>query len=158
MAEVVPGVSEVTAEVTWGSVVLCGLTPAGEQVVLKASERSDVRAEADVLDKCSGAGLPVPAVLGRGEGEVWPGGRWLLMRRCPGTPMSELLGCPEVVGEVLGQVGNFYRELHILHVEGAGALLPGLLTTHQEWSDWLQSHDLRVRRAVGPRAIGGADR
>lgn len=144
IGEVVAGergpVAEVTLLHTWGPTVVAAVRPAeGAEVVVKASARQDIHAEARACRLAREAGLAAPRVLARGEHDGLPGRRWYLMTRLPGTRWSQLRLDPDRQALVLDQLADNLARLHAVRRSGFGPVTEHGHGAVDSWEDWLRT-------------------
>lgn len=123
----------------WGpTVVVAVRLDDGTEVVLKASARQDVAAEAAACRLAADIGVLAPGVLAQGVDDRLPGGDWYLMERLAGVAWKQLPTDADRDAIVLDDLAEQFARLHRPRLPGFGPLDDGRGRA-ASWSRWL--HD-----------------
>ncbi|SDS10669.1 phosphotransferase family protein [Microlunatus soli] len=119
---------------TWGSSIVVEI---GE-LLIKASGDRSTTAEALVAGRARAAGVPAPDVIDSGVDARLPGGRWMIMKRMPGTSWDAGSADDDQITSVIDQVGNLLIKLRAVRLPGWGWIDDTGHGTSDSWSQWLR--------------------
>ncbi|MET9020024.1 phosphotransferase [Actinopolymorpha sp. NPDC004070] len=126
------------ALLTWGpTVVVEARVDDGLTVFVKAGANQNVHTEAAVMERVRAAGVPAVDVLGVGNDDRLPGGRWMITRAATGQTLQDVGRTAPTITRTLDELADYYTLLHQVALPGFGAVADG---AHDgvllSWSQW----------------------
>lgn len=132
---------------TWGASIVVGI----DDLLIKANGDRSTIAEALVADRVRAAGVPAPDVIDSGADDRLPGGRWLIMRKMPGTSWDASSADDDQIASVIGQVADLLIKLRMVTLPGWGWIDDTGHGTSDSWKQWLQRQVDDSATALGDR-------
>ncbi|WP_238342356.1 phosphotransferase family protein [Actinopolymorpha rutila] len=132
--------SSTRALLTWGpTVVVEANVDDNLTVFVKAGANQNVHTEAAVMERVRAAGVPTVDILGVGNDERIPGGRWMITRAAAGKTLQEVGRTAPTVTRTLDELAEYYTLLHQIALPGSGPVADDARRgTLVSWSQWQQ--------------------
>ncbi|MGW0228017.1 phosphotransferase family protein [Actinopolymorpha singaporensis] len=132
--------TSIQALLTWGPTVVVEATVDDSLTVfVKAGANQNVHTEAAVMERVRAAGVPTVDILGVGNDERLPGGRWMITRAATGQTLQDVGRTASTISRTLDELAEYYTLLHRVALPGFGAFADdargGSLVA---WSRWQQ--------------------
>lgn len=152
----------VTTHETWNGSTVIEI----DELIMKVNDHPSAAAEQRVVDRVRSAGVPAPEIIDTGTDSRFPGRRWIIMRRVPGTSWDASAADDAEVGTVLADVAQLLLIMRELTCPGYGWIDPDGNGRSADWWKWLQdqitdrTHQLggRLPPGFGPAATETIDR